>query len=120
MRRVGEFSGSETRLYRLRSRYAPFTGATNRRGGLSRRILQLFLPQESKRKLAGHRQTSLRSQGGLLEVSELKLGLPKGSLEVAMIELCKRSGWNVSSYRRRYFPSVGGDSLRCRLASSQE
>jgi ATP phosphoribosyltransferase len=53
-------------------------------------------------------------------VSELKLGLPKGSLEVATIELFKRSGWKISTSSRSYFPSVDDETLRCSLARPQE
>ncbi len=53
-------------------------------------------------------------------MSELKLGLPKGSLEVATIELFKRSGWKISSSSRSYFPSVDDETLRCSLARPQE
>ena len=53
-------------------------------------------------------------------MSELKLGLPKGSLEVATIELFKRSGWKISTSSRSYFPSVDDETLRCSLARPQE
>jgi ATP phosphoribosyltransferase len=53
-------------------------------------------------------------------VSELKLGLPKGSLEVATIELFKKSGWKIAASSRSYFPSVDDDTLRVSLARPQE
>jgi ATP phosphoribosyltransferase len=53
-------------------------------------------------------------------VSELKLGLPKGSLEQATIELFKKSGWKISGSSRSYFPSVDDETLRCSLARPQE
>jgi ATP phosphoribosyltransferase len=53
-------------------------------------------------------------------VNELKLGLPKGSLEVATLELFKKSGWKISTSSRSYFPSVDDESLRCSLARPQE
>jgi ATP phosphoribosyltransferase len=53
-------------------------------------------------------------------VSELKLGLPKGSLEQATIDLFKKSGWKISGSSRSYFPTVDDESLRCSLARPQE
>jgi ATP phosphoribosyltransferase len=53
-------------------------------------------------------------------VNELKLGLPKGSLEVATLELFKKSGWKISTSSRSYFPSVDDETLRCSLARPQE
>jgi ATP phosphoribosyltransferase len=53
-------------------------------------------------------------------VSELKLGLPKGSLEVATIELFKKSGWKITTSSRSYFPSVDDDTMRVSLARPQE
>jgi ATP phosphoribosyltransferase len=53
-------------------------------------------------------------------VSEIKLGLPKGSLEQATIDLFKKSGWKISASSRSYFPSVDDETLRCSLARPQE
>jgi ATP phosphoribosyltransferase len=50
----------------------------------------------------------------------LQLGLPKGSLEAATIELFRRSGWKVSADARSYFPSVDDPGLRCLLVRAQE
>jgi ATP phosphoribosyltransferase len=53
-------------------------------------------------------------------VNELKLGIPKGSLEAMTIELFKKSGWKISTTSRSYFPSVDDATLRCSLARPQE
>src|SRR3990167_7390611 len=53
-------------------------------------------------------------------MKELKLGLPKGSLEAATIELFKKSGWKISGTSRSYFPSIDDASLRCSLVRAQE
>ncbi|NWF93734.1 MAG: ATP phosphoribosyltransferase [Syntrophaceae bacterium] len=50
----------------------------------------------------------------------LKLGIPKGSLENATIELFKKSGWKISVSSRSYFPVVDDDELRCTLVRAQE
>jgi ATP phosphoribosyltransferase len=51
---------------------------------------------------------------------ELKLGIPKGSLEQMTIELFKKSGWKISSSSRSYFPTIDDPAIRCSLARPQE
>jgi ATP phosphoribosyltransferase len=51
---------------------------------------------------------------------QLTLGIPKGSLEAATIELFRKSGWKIATSERSYFPSVDDESLRCILARPQE
>ena len=53
-------------------------------------------------------------------MQRLKLGIPKGSLEAATLELFRKSGWKITGSERSYFPSVDDDSLRCVLARPQE
>lgn len=53
-------------------------------------------------------------------MKELKLGIPKGSLEAATIDLFKKSGWRISGTSRSYFPSIDDSSLRCSLVRAQE
>jgi ATP phosphoribosyltransferase len=50
----------------------------------------------------------------------LKLGLPKGSLEQATIELFRRAGWKISGGERSYFPSIDDPEIRCALMRPQE
>jgi ATP phosphoribosyltransferase len=50
----------------------------------------------------------------------LKVGIPKGSLENATIELFRKSGWKISTSSRSYFPVVDDDELRCTLVRAQE
>ena len=50
----------------------------------------------------------------------LKLGIPKGSLESATIELFRKSGWKISVSSRSYFPVVDDDEIRCTLVRAQE
>ena len=50
----------------------------------------------------------------------LQLGIPKGSLESATVELFRRSGWKISTDSRSYFPSVDDPALRCLLVRAQE
>jgi len=53
-------------------------------------------------------------------VKMLKVGIPKGSLENATIELFRRSGWRISVSSRSYFPTVDDDEIRCTLVRAQE
>ena len=53
-------------------------------------------------------------------MNKLKVGIPKGSLENATIELFKRSGWKISISSRNYFPDVDDDTLACTLIRAQE
>ena len=50
----------------------------------------------------------------------LKVGIPKGSLENATIELFRKSGWKISVSSRSYFPTVDDDEIRCTLVRAQE
>ena len=50
----------------------------------------------------------------------LKLGLPKGSLEDATIELFARSGWKIERHQRNYFPHVNDPELAAHLCRPQE
>ncbi|MFO8112774.1 MAG: ATP phosphoribosyltransferase, partial [Desulfosalsimonadaceae bacterium] len=50
----------------------------------------------------------------------LKLGIPKGSLQKATIELFKRSGWKINVNGRSYFPEINDESIHCTLCRAQE
>ncbi len=50
----------------------------------------------------------------------LKLGLPKGSLEQATIELFRKAGWRISGSERSYFPSIDDPEIRGALMRPQE
>jgi ATP phosphoribosyltransferase len=50
----------------------------------------------------------------------LKVGIPKGSLENATIELFRKSGWKISVSSRSYFPIVDDDEIHCTLVRAQE
>ena len=53
-------------------------------------------------------------------MSLLRLGIPKGSLEEATVELFRKSGWRIKAGDRSYFPSVDDPALRCNLIRAQE
>lgn len=50
----------------------------------------------------------------------LKLGIPKGSLEKATIELFEKSGWSIKLSSRNYFPEVDDPELSCSICRPQE
>ena len=50
----------------------------------------------------------------------LKLGIPKGSLEKATIELFAKSGWEIKLTSRNYFPEVDDPELSCSICRPQE
>jgi len=50
----------------------------------------------------------------------LKIGIPKGSLEKATIELFQNAGWKISVSSRNYFPSIDDNELSCSLVRAQE
>jgi ATP phosphoribosyltransferase len=52
--------------------------------------------------------------------NQLKLGVPKGSLQNATIALFKRSGWNINVNGRSYFPEIDDDTLECAICRAQE
>jgi ATP phosphoribosyltransferase len=50
----------------------------------------------------------------------LKLGLPKGSLQDATIQLFARAGFNIYANARSYFPSIDDPEVECMLIRAQE
>jgi ATP phosphoribosyltransferase len=51
---------------------------------------------------------------------KLKLGIPKGSLENATIDLFRRAGFVISTSSRSYFPSIDDPEIECMLIRAQE
>ena len=51
---------------------------------------------------------------------QLKLGIPKGSLEAATIALFGQAGWTISAHSLNYFPTINDPEMRCALVRSQE
>ena len=50
----------------------------------------------------------------------LKLGIPKGSLEEATIDLFRRAGFHISVSSRSYFPAIDDPEIECMLIRAQE
>lgn len=51
---------------------------------------------------------------------KLKLGIPKGSLETATIDLFRRAGFNITTSSRSYFPAIDDPEIECMLIRAQE
>ena len=50
----------------------------------------------------------------------LKLGIPKGSLQDATIQLFARAGFNIYASTRSYFPAIDDPDIECMLIRAQE
>jgi ATP phosphoribosyltransferase len=50
----------------------------------------------------------------------LKLGIPKGSLEIATIDLFRRAGFAITTSSRSYFPGIDDPEIECMLIRAQE
>ncbi len=51
---------------------------------------------------------------------KLKLGIPKGSLENATIDLFRRAGFAITTSTRSYFPGIDDPEIECMLIRAQE
>jgi ATP phosphoribosyltransferase len=50
----------------------------------------------------------------------LKMGLPKGSLEAATLDLMRRAGFLITVAQRSYFPAIDDPEIECMLVRAQE
>ena len=53
-------------------------------------------------------------------MSTLRLGIPKGSLQDATVQLFAKAGWRISINTRSYFPGVDDPEIECMLVRAQE
>jgi ATP phosphoribosyltransferase len=51
---------------------------------------------------------------------KLRLGIPKGSLEAATVQLFQRAGFNILVSTRSYFPAIDDPEIECMLIRAQE
>ena len=51
---------------------------------------------------------------------KLKLGIPKGSLENATVDLFRRAGFQITISSRSYFPGIDDPEIECMLIRAQE
>jgi ATP phosphoribosyltransferase len=50
----------------------------------------------------------------------LRLGLPKGSLQDATVQLFARAGWRITVNSRSYYPAIDDPEITCMLVRAQE
>jgi ATP phosphoribosyltransferase len=53
-------------------------------------------------------------------MNRIKLGIPKGSLENATVDLFRRAGFSINVSSRSYFPSIDDPEIECMLIRAQE
>jgi len=53
-------------------------------------------------------------------MSRLKLGIPKGSLQDATLDLFSRAGWKITVSSRSYVPSIDDEEIECLMVRAQE
>ncbi len=53
-------------------------------------------------------------------MKKLKLGIPKGSLQNATINLFEKSGWKITVNERSYFPDINDEEIECTICRAQE
>ena len=52
--------------------------------------------------------------------SQLKLGIPKGSLQDATLDLFSRAGWKIALGSRSYVPAIDDPEIECLLVRSMQ
>src|ERR1035438_8903622 len=120
-RDVGPPSHRERNLDRLRPGLLAGARRAARPRRLPQRLRELLLPPPRKRPVGGIRAARLRSRRGLREPGmKLKLGIPKGSLENATIDLFRRAGYAITTSSRSYFPAIDDPEIECMLIRAQE
>ncbi len=53
-------------------------------------------------------------------MKQLRLGIPKGSLQEATLQLFARAGWRIAVNPRSYFPTIDDAEIQCMLVRAQE
>ena len=53
-------------------------------------------------------------------MSPMKLGIPKGSLQDATLELLARAGWRITLGSRSYMPAIDDSEIECLMVRAQE
>src|SRR5713226_8254653 len=53
-------------------------------------------------------------------MSLLKLGIPKGSLQEATLDLFERAGWKITISARSYVPTIDDTEIECLMVRAQE
>ncbi len=64
--------------------------------------------------------STIRTPSTEARSDKLKIGIPKGSLENATVDLFRRAGFNISTSSRSYFPAIDDPEIECMLIRAQE
>ncbi len=56
----------------------------------------------------------------MANAKKLRLGIPKGSLQDATIDLFAKAGWKIYASGRSYFPQIDDAEIECMLIRAQE
>lgn len=56
----------------------------------------------------------------MADAKKLRLGIPKGSLQDATIDLFAKAGWKIYANGRSYFPQIDDPEIECMLIRAQE
>ena len=71
--------------------------------------------------MEGNRSEGLRAGCCLRgKTVKLKMGIPKGSLENATVDLFRRAGFTITTSSRSYFPAIDDPEIECMLIRAQE
>src|SRR5437899_12119880 len=61
-----------------------------------------------------------RLRGHAEAMKPLRLGIPKGSLQDATLQLFARAGWRITVNARSYFPTIDDPEIHCTMVRAQE
>src|SRR2546426_8219683 len=61
-----------------------------------------------------------RLRGRAEAMKPLRLGIPKGSLQDATLQLFARAGWRITVNARSYFPTIDDPEIHCTMVRAQE
>src|ERR1700736_4514431 len=70
--------------------------------------------------MENHRGARIRSRCRVRKLMKLKLGIPKGSLENATVDLFRRAVFQITVSSRSYFPAIDDPEIECMLIRAQE
>src|SRR5215471_19537233 len=113
-RDFGKSSQGTLHHHRLRPRHLPHSGS----GGRQRRRLPCRNALVLHTRAASYIYPSFVGAGGT--TMTLRLGIPKGSLQEATLQLFERAGLRVYTHARSYFASTADPEIECMLIRAQE
>ena len=70
-------------------------------------------------RIGSNRRKNLQPGCGIQRM-KLRLGIPKGGLENATVDLFRRAGFNITTSSRSYFPAIDDPEIECMLIRAQE